>query len=73
MRFSAIVLLSAIGLAMAAPAAEPAIDGEELMARQSTLGCVYGNNQCPAKCRAVYGRSCPGSYVSFFLRRCIAS
>lgn len=64
MRFSAIVLLSAIGLAMAAPAAEPAV-AEELVARQGSLGCVYGNNQCPAKCRAAYGRSCPSSYVSY--------
>lgn len=61
MRFSALVLLSAVGLVLAAPAVEVEQDGLET--RQSGLGCVYGNNQCPAKCRARYGRACTLSYV----------
>ncbi|KAM0323870.1 hypothetical protein ACHAQA_008451 [Verticillium albo-atrum] len=62
MRTSIFVVISAAVMAFAAPTVDGGMAADALEARQSGLGCVYGNNQCPAKCRARYGGACTNSY-----------
>ncbi|KAF3349318.1 hypothetical protein VD0002_g1443 [Verticillium dahliae] len=63
MRTSILFVIASAVMVLAAPVADNDVTPATLEARQG-LGCVYGNNQCPAKCKARYGKACTNSYCN---------